>query len=80
MLGEYTGVYSGSGKEGPTSSGGGEFCISLHQSACVGVTSCERGSRSQVSREEENEVLLEMLIAEVRKTLVLSSPSYFSPS
>jgi hypothetical protein len=80
MQGEYTGVYSGSGKEGPTSSGGGEFCISLHQSACVGVTSCERGSRSQVSREEENEVLLEMLIAEVRKTLVLSSPSYFSPS
>jgi hypothetical protein len=26
-----------------------EYCISLHLSACVGVTSCERGSRSQVS-------------------------------
>jgi hypothetical protein len=37
-------------KEGPTSSaGGGEYCISLHLSACVGVTSYERGSRSQVS-------------------------------
>jgi hypothetical protein len=29
---------------------GGEYCIFLHRSACVGVTSCERGSRSQVSR------------------------------
>jgi hypothetical protein len=26
-----------------------EYCISLHLSACVGVTSCERGNRSQVS-------------------------------
>jgi hypothetical protein len=25
------------------------YCISLHLSACVGVTSCERGNRSQVS-------------------------------
>jgi hypothetical protein len=38
-------------KEDPTSSGG-EYCISLHLSACVGVTSCERGSRSQVSKRE----------------------------
>jgi hypothetical protein len=29
--------------------GRGECCISLHLSACVGVISCERGSRSQVS-------------------------------
>jgi hypothetical protein len=29
--------------------GRGEYYISLHLSACVGVTSCERGSRSQVS-------------------------------
>jgi hypothetical protein len=29
--------------------GRGEYCISLHLSACVGVTSCERGNRSQVS-------------------------------
>jgi hypothetical protein len=28
----------------------GEYCISLHLSACIGVTSCERGSRSQVSQ------------------------------
>jgi hypothetical protein len=28
----------------------GEYCISLHLSACLGVTSCERGSRSQVSQ------------------------------
>jgi hypothetical protein len=28
---------------------GREYCIPLHLSACVGVTSCERGSRSQVS-------------------------------
>jgi hypothetical protein len=27
----------------------GEYCMSLHLSACVGVTSYERGSRSQVS-------------------------------
>jgi hypothetical protein len=24
----------------------GEYCISLHLSACVGVTSCERGNRA----------------------------------
>jgi hypothetical protein len=29
--------------------GRGEYCISLHLSACVGVTSYERGNRSQVS-------------------------------
>jgi hypothetical protein len=29
--------------------GRGEYCISLHLSACVGVTSCERGNRAQVS-------------------------------
>jgi hypothetical protein len=29
--------------------GRGEYCISLHLSACVGVTSCERGSQSQIS-------------------------------
>jgi hypothetical protein len=46
------GGYPGSGKEGPTSSGREEYCISLHRSTCVGVTSCERGSRSQVSRKE----------------------------
>jgi hypothetical protein len=28
---------------------GGKYCISLHLSACVGVTSCERGSQSEVS-------------------------------
>jgi hypothetical protein len=44
MQKEYMGFYPGSGKEGPTSSGG-EYCISLHLSACVGVTSCERGRR-----------------------------------
>jgi hypothetical protein len=27
----------------------GEYCIFLHLSACVGVTSCERGNRAQVS-------------------------------
>jgi hypothetical protein len=30
----------------------GGYCISLHLSACVGVTSCERGSRSQVLKRE----------------------------
>jgi hypothetical protein len=29
--------------------GRGEYYISLHLSACVGVTSCERGNRAQVS-------------------------------
>jgi hypothetical protein len=27
-----------------------EYCISLHLSACVGVISCERGNRAQVSK------------------------------
>jgi hypothetical protein len=27
-----------------------EYCISLHLSACVGVTICERGNRAQVSK------------------------------
>jgi hypothetical protein len=35
--------------------GMGKYCISLHLSAYVGVKSCERGSRSQVSeRKSEN--------------------------
>jgi hypothetical protein len=29
--------------------GMGEYCISLHLSAYVGVTNCERGNQSQVS-------------------------------
>jgi hypothetical protein len=33
--------------------GRGEYCISLHLSACVGVTSCERRSRSQVSERKK---------------------------
>jgi hypothetical protein len=42
---------------------GEKYCISLHLSDCVGVTSCERGSRSQVSeRERLQRRLLEMLI------------------
>jgi hypothetical protein len=32
--------------------GRGEYCISLHLSACVGVTSCERGNQSQVSEKK----------------------------
>jgi hypothetical protein len=32
--------------------GGEKYCISLHLSACLGVTSCERGSQSQVSERE----------------------------
>jgi hypothetical protein len=51
--------------------GRGEFCISLHLSACVGVTSRERGSWSQVSKEEYYGVLLEMLISEAWEMLVL---------
>jgi hypothetical protein len=30
-----------------------EYCISLHRSACVGVTSYERGSWSQVSKKKK---------------------------
>jgi hypothetical protein len=71
MQREYTGFYPGSGKKGPTSSGGGEFCISLHLSACVGVTSCERGRRSQVSRRGKKSILLEMLILEAGECLVV---------
>jgi hypothetical protein len=51
--------------------GKGEYCISLHLSACVGITSRERGSRSQVSKKEYNGVLLEMLISEVGEMSVL---------
>jgi hypothetical protein len=80
MQGEYMGVYPGSRKEGPTSSGEGEYYVSLHRSACVWVTSCERGNWSQVSREEEGSVLFEMLIAEVRKTPVFLFSSSFESS
>jgi hypothetical protein len=38
--------------------GGRDNCISLHQNACVGVTSYERGSRSQVSRKRKMECCL----------------------
>jgi hypothetical protein len=51
--------------------GRGEYCISLHLSACIGVTSRERGNRSQVSKKEYNGVLLEMLISEVGKMSIL---------
>jgi hypothetical protein len=49
----------------------GEYCISLHLSACIGVTSCERGRRSQVSRRGKKCILLEMLILEARECLVV---------
>jgi hypothetical protein len=49
--------------------GKGEYCILLHLSSCVGVTSHERGSWSQVSKKEYNGVLLEMLISEVGRCL-----------
>jgi hypothetical protein len=49
----------------------GEYCISLHLSVCVGVTSCERGKRSQVSRKGKKSILLEMLILEVERCLVV---------
>jgi hypothetical protein len=51
--------------------GKGECCISLHLSACVGVTSRERGNRSQVSKKEYNGVLLEMLISGVWEMSIL---------
>jgi hypothetical protein len=76
MQREYTGVYPGSGKEVPTTSGKGEYCIFLHRSACVGVTSCERMSWSQVS-EKENEELLEKLIL---KSSLSPPPESFLPS
>jgi hypothetical protein len=48
-------------KEGPTYNGEEKCCISLHLSACIGVTSCERemilGLRERVQRR-----LFEMLI------------------
>jgi hypothetical protein len=71
MQGEYTRVYPGSDKEGPTSSGVEEYYICLHRSAYVEVTSYERGNWTQVSREEKGGVLLEMLIAKVERTPVL---------
>jgi hypothetical protein len=52
-------------KKALRSAGKGEYCISLHLSAFVGVTCRERGSRPQVSKKEYNGVLLEMLISEV---------------
>jgi hypothetical protein len=45
MQGEYTEVYPDSSeKKALHPAGRGEYCISLHLSACVGVTSCERGN------------------------------------
>jgi hypothetical protein len=56
----------------------GEYCIFLHLSACVGVTSRERGNQSQVSKKEYNGVLLEMLISEVeRRSILFSRRSLF---
>jgi hypothetical protein len=40
-------------KEGPTSSGG-EYCISLHLSACVGVTAVREGADPRSRRESES--------------------------
>jgi hypothetical protein len=57
MQREYTGVYPGSGKEDPTSSGG-ESVVFPCTGAFVGVTSCEKGSGSQVSRKEKMESCL----------------------
>jgi hypothetical protein len=71
MQREYMGVYPGSGKEDPTSRG--EYCISLHLSACVGVTSYERGKWSHVSRKGKKSILLGMLILEAGRCLVVSS-------
>jgi hypothetical protein len=51
--------------------GKGEYCIPLHLSACVEVTSHERGSWSQVSKKEYNGVLIEMLISGVGEMSVL---------
>jgi hypothetical protein len=50
MQGEYTGGLSWFEHKKPLRPAGGKYCIFLHLSACVGVTSCERGSRSQVSK------------------------------
>jgi hypothetical protein len=66
-------------KEDPTSSGKGEYCISLHLSACIGVTSRERENRSQVSKKEYNGVLLEMLISEAGKMSISFFPSAVLP-
>jgi hypothetical protein len=59
MQKEYTRVYPGLGKESSTSSGGREYCISLHLSACVGVQAAREGSSPKSQKENENvEVLL----------------------
>jgi hypothetical protein len=48
MQEEYTKVYPGSDERMPYVQRGGGYCISLHLSAYVGVTSCERGNRSHI--------------------------------
>jgi hypothetical protein len=73
MQREYTGFILVRAKKALRPAGKGENCISLHLSACVGVTSHERGSRSQVSKKEHNGMLLEMLISEVGKCLAILS-------
>jgi hypothetical protein len=67
MQEEYTGIYPDSGRESPTSSGGREFCIFLHLSACVGVTSWRERAPSPSLKENERVQgwLLEMLISEL---------------
>jgi hypothetical protein len=47
-----------------------EYYISLHRSACVGVTSCERERAGPKSQKEKDGVLLEMLISEGEKPSV----------
>jgi hypothetical protein len=53
MQGEHMGVYPGSGKRRPYVQRGGEFCISLHRGACVGVTSLRERAASPSLRERK---------------------------
>jgi hypothetical protein len=53
MQGEHTGVYPGSGNRRPYIQRGGEFCISLHRGACVGVTSLRERAASPSLKERK---------------------------
>jgi hypothetical protein len=55
MQGEHSGVYPGSDKRMPYVQRGREVCISLHRSACVGVTSLRERTSSPSLKEEKKE-------------------------
>jgi hypothetical protein len=74
MQREYTGVYPGSAKEGPTSSGGRVLYFLAPKCLRRGYKLFERESIPSLKKREKNRVLLEMLISKVEEVAVFVVP------